>query len=89
MPVRAAQAAETLSRGERTRPRAAQAGFSEPLARGSPASPGGTRRICRLIVVLPAGNAAETSQQPRLPGYGEQPAPVGWREDQGSSRCQR
>jgi hypothetical protein len=34
-------------------------------------------------------HAAKTSPgSPRLPGYGEQPAPAGWREDQ-DSRCQR
>jgi Domain of unknown function (DUF4158) len=33
-----------------------------------------------------AGNAGKRPGSPRLPGYGEQPAPAGWREDQGSSR---
>ncbi len=31
----------------------------------------------------------EPYRQPRLPGYGEQQAPAGWREDQDGSRCQR
>jgi hypothetical protein len=53
--------------------------FRTPGPRFAGLAGGWTRRICRLIVVLPAGNAAKTSQQPRLPGYGEQPAPAGWR----------
>jgi hypothetical protein len=47
--------------GERTGAPGGPGGVSGPLARTSPASPGETGLICRLIVLLPRGNAVKTS----------------------------
>jgi hypothetical protein len=63
--------------GERTGPRRPRRGFPNPRPAVHQPRRGGAGLICRLIVLLPAGNAAKTS--PAAGRYGEQPAPADWR----------
>ena len=66
-------------------------GVSEPLARSFTSLAGGANGADLQAYRLAAQrHRRQTSPwQARLPGYGEQQAPAGWREDQDSSRCQR
>jgi hypothetical protein len=63
----AARAAGTLSRGERTGgPRRPRRGFRTPGPQFTSLARGVNGLICRLIILVPAGNAAKTS--PDSPG---------------------
>jgi len=93
----AAQAAGTLSQGEERGPRRPRRGSRTPGPQVTSLA-GGNGLICRLIVLLPAGNAVKTSPGwrgirwaaggRRLAGRsGQQPAPAMTVAGRRSSRC--
>jgi len=83
----AARAAGTLSRGERTGgPRRPRRGFRTPGPQFTSLARGVNGLICRLIILLPAGNAAKTSPTAPAAGIRSAAGVVGWREEQDSSR---